>query len=294
MSAERWLYVGLFGLIGCGPLAGGDYYGEPLFEIEGSVQADFQLDYDGDIGVALLWSNETDLAAQAVLVETRFPARYKLKIFRPPAQDSALQVIGGQVLEASVGQILLFEDRNSDGVWNAEDEALVGGAYNSAVLYVPDANSPYDAGVDVPQNPNGAQTWIPSGGFHFVEVGRGAVCEVEWESWMSPLDASRATLYVGYFDALGTDWDCDGRADFNEESLAPPVQGNEDWNFDECPPFEVMLQECDYARELLDAGNFQPGADDVFGLAWLAEYRDCYLQVCPEVVEAYLMAFGEP
>ena len=94
MSAERWLYVGLFGLIGCGPLAGGDYYGEPLFEIEGSVQADFQLDYDGDIGVALLWSNETDLAAQAVLVETRFPARYKLKIFRPPARDSALQVIG--------------------------------------------------------------------------------------------------------------------------------------------------------------------------------------------------------
>ena len=63
--------LGCLALVGCGPLAGGDYYGQPLFEIEGSVQSEFELTYDGDVGVALLWSNEAelDLSAQAVLVD---------------------------------------------------------------------------------------------------------------------------------------------------------------------------------------------------------------------------------
>lgn len=298
MSVERWIglgaLLGLVGLVGCGPLADTTYYGEVLFQIEGTVQADeLNVDFEGDVGVALLWSNESgfDLTAQSVLVETRFPTRYTLKIFRPPGEDTALEMPGQEALLASVGQILLYEDIDSDGVWNQEEEELIGGAYNAAVLFVPDGAVPYaEQAVGDPMSPSDVDgfvpEFIPDTGFHLVEVAPGPACELAWEYWMAPADASRATLYVGYYD-VGLDWDCDAEDDWGEWFGAQAPDGSL-WFDDECPPPDILESDCSFLEEmLLEQASGDPTFEfDDFLEGWLWMTEDpCYEAVCPIPLE---------
>lgn len=271
-----WLALVVLGT-GCGPLADGKYYGEPLFSIEGVVQADEELDVAGEVGVALLWSNESvlDAGAQAVLVETRFPARYRLKVFQPPAAETVLATVGGVPVEASVGQILLFGDDDGDGVWNPEQEALVGGAYNAAVLYVPGADEG-EGSAALPVD------WQPEPGFHLMSKEPGPVGGRTWEEWMEPANPTGATLHVGYYGGLGVDWDCDGEEDFADDIFQPGLD-----NGLECAPAEVLDDEC--AEAALLADEVEIGALGPSSLEWLLAWHEelasgCHAQVCPDEV----------
>ena len=275
MSGEIRCCV-LLGLVGCGPLAGSDWYGEALFAIEGVVQADE--DIGDDVGVALLWSNEQALdgGTQAVVVETRFPARYRLKIFQPPPSETVLATVGGVPVEASVGQILLFAD-DGDGVWQPETEALVGGAYNAAVLYVPGTDALEAAPVE----------WQPSAGFHLMSKEPGPICGRTWEQWMEPADPRAATLQVGYYGGLGDDWDCDGERDFAGDLFQPGL---------DCAPTEVLEDECAMAELVAD----QVAIGDVGAPSrgWIEDFHGrlvegCHPQVCGETIDR-LGALLEP
>lgn len=281
--------LALLAVTSCGGLADGEYYGQVLFEIEGSVQAETVYDFEGQVGVALLWTHDDAVAdVQTVLVETEFPARYRIKIYKEPAEDSRVQVIGGQTLQASVGQILLYEDHDEDGVWNEETEPLIGGAYNAAVLYVPDGPLPYEDPDLVSAIEDGLvpqPLWTPSQGFHLVNVAPGPFCQLDWESWMERADERHATLHIGYYAGLGADWDCDGQADFE----APSLDGSDDYFDDECAPDEILLEECDLLREVLVDFSATDPSDAAYQ-DWLqgwfpdAQYASCFLNVCPDVV----------
>ncbi len=310
----------MLALAGCGSLAGKDYKGEPLFQIEGVVQSDAAMQLRGEVGVALLWANDTavELSTQAVVVETQFPARYTLKIYQAPPEASKLRVAGGQVLEASVGQILLFEDLDGSGTWDTETEPLIGGAYNAAVLFVPGSDLPYvpdqaepavappsgtdddpDFDPEDPEDPRVTEPpgplWTPTGGFHLIEVAPGPFCQLPWEAWMQRADETAATLHIGYYGNVGSDWDCDGNPDFDDsiESGSNDAAGAPD-NFgpdgEPCPPEDILTMECmGILEEIGQLGGLPPDeAQDVLGylLGWVADYPQCIEEYCPEVAAA--------
>ena len=75
----RWFV--LLALVGCDPLAGNEYVGEPLFTLSGTLSAP-----DDDVrGVALVWQDPKGaggpgVATTAVPVALEFPAAFRVSI----------------------------------------------------------------------------------------------------------------------------------------------------------------------------------------------------------------------
>ncbi|MEZ4320283.1 MAG: hypothetical protein R3F61_22580 [Myxococcota bacterium] len=281
MSAERPVLVGLLALLsGCGSLVGGDYRGEVLFEIEGQVYTDgFQS--DGDVGVALVWSNgfDEDLGAQSVVVKTAFPARYTIQIYQPPAETTLIPFLGNEDLRAAVGDIVLYEDLDGDGRWSREVEPIVGGAFDAALIWV-DGASPTFAEASSP-----VLDWEPDPGYSL--IGREGIfsCYQDWQAFLRPLPDRRADLQVSYYFPGLYDWNCDGTWGWED-----PNQGLPPDFVEECDP-EIAADVCtQYLLEFADPTQADPQflAEQVAFLQDDPFFRSCFEQGCPELLESLL------
>lgn len=153
------------GLSACGePLVDGDYHGEALFELEGSVL--LQKDYwetlenpngapfpPGELRLAVFWATNingpssqsveaVDVVEQQAVTTTSFPAKFKMSLFTPPPAELLAEAPEGEG-EVALGLVLVYTDKNGDGRWTREEDALVGGAPAQALVYTPGgASSP--------------------------------------------------------------------------------------------------------------------------------------------------------
>ncbi|MCB9675498.1 MAG: hypothetical protein H6737_10305 [Alphaproteobacteria bacterium] len=285
MSAERLVLVGAFAMVaGCGSLVGGDYNGEVLYEIEGQVYTD-GFDVEGDVGVALVWSNgfRESLGSQPVVVKTAFPARYTIQIFQPPADDTLVPFLGDSRIQAAIGDIILYEDANEDGRWSRDTEAVVGGAFGASLIWVKDVEAELAAQfangdpVDVPPM---AMGWVPTEGFNLVGRDAPFSCVEPWDQWLYPLENRRADLQVSYFFPGVFDWNCDGVWGWDQPGLPPDIPINE-----ECLPDVADVWCNDLAVSLQDPSVDPAFVDEQGWVAGDPYLYDCLLQFCPEVLE---------
>jgi hypothetical protein len=316
MSAERWCLLSLLATTGCGSLVGGDYRGEVLMEIQGAVLMQGDLSFDDDIGVALLWTNDDQAAvgAQSVVVQTAFPARYTIQIHSEPREGTRLSLLGVDAFDASIGQIVLYQDLDGDGTWAGPGrEPVVGGAFDTAVVWIPpvrtEANgqeaAPPDV-VDFGEFLPTIENWQPRTGFQLVEVSRPPVCGIPLSDIFFERTDNRATLHVGGLRNAYFDWDCDGFGDYDLGAQptepgspdAPPDGPTWDDGFgiETCPPEDILQLECENLAYLLQDPDVT--GDPGFLVELETFYEDWWLECmepqCYEVVEAYRVASEQP
>ncbi len=281
--------------LGCGTVVGGTYRGEVMLEIEGDVFVESPLALDSAVGVAVLWTKggaETS-RYQTATVDTSFPARYRLRLYRPPDRSTRVRLMGHEGIEASIGTIVLFEDRDGDGRWaGAEAEPIVGGAFDSAVVWVDDPDALREvlgpaAQAGIPDSPVWAGIpWAPSPGFQLVEVPIPPVCGLPLDAILFQRPDNRVTLYVGGLRSATYDWDCDGAADFDSAHPEEPA------TLPDCGPPESLEQECLFLESTLTDEMY---ADPVVIYAYDEQWwLDCLAEVCPETVEHFLDIYEEP
>lgn len=157
MKARVWigalLAVVVHAVSACGQLAvDGDYLGEPLFEIAGTVTLDagaMPTGARGELRVALFWARPANASSagdtldsvtaveQDVGAASSFPARYTLTVHEPP--PASLVGTAADVKGAfGLAMLLVYLDVDADGRWDRGSEDLVGAATDTAVLYAPD------------------------------------------------------------------------------------------------------------------------------------------------------------
>ncbi len=271
-------------LCGCGSLVDGSYVGEPLMTITGQVRVD-EIDPQVEVGVALLWSwgDLIDLSTQQVSVETSFPARYRIDVFRAPPEETLAPFLGIDDVNASVGDIVLFEDLDGNGLWDFDREALIGGAFEESVLWIEPEEGrddwladPWQDNADSIDDPD----WLNLPGFHLVEREAPFSCLEPSQNWLFLAPDSQADLEVGYFFPAGFDWDCDGSSD------------EEFW--EECDQIEVDM--CAVVQDALMVGTTEPE----FQLEVLATlvfddiFRECTETACGEAVDALVEQVCQP
>lgn len=320
MSAERlsWSLLLPLVLAGCGSLAGGDYRGEVMMAIEGTVYVEDDLGLDDDIGVALLWTNgeaATD-ELQSVVVDTSFPARYELKLYKPPPAQTRLPLLGNEEMSASIGQIVLFFDADGDGAWDRVHEPIVGGSYDSAIVWVDDATRAQQAlsggaeadegsgepDVLYPEDPDepawayDSVGWTPRAGFQLVDVPVPPACGLPLDSILFERPDNRAILHVGALRNTWYDWDCDGITGYDEWDYENVESGSDDippdapepleWEGGECGPTEYLVGDCEFLATLLDDDEYWAWLDEpyvLFDPYWL----ECMAEQCPDLVTAF-------
>jgi hypothetical protein len=260
-------------LAGCGSLADGDYRGEVLLEMDGQVLMDGSLGFDSDLGVAVHWSRALtpEAGAQSVVVATEFPANYSVQFFHPPAGTTFIPLFGEEGLNAAVGEIVVFEDVDGDDRWSPDREPVMGGSFDTTLLWVQDAQSERLA-------PNGG--WTPKEGFNLVRRIDAFSCINPWELWLEELVEPRTDLYVGANWALAFDWDCDGQSE-------PGYQVDEQFG---CPGTEALIPECEYLQQAASNPDGSVAVEQGYLLQADPVYLECLNQVCPEVVGPLLQA----
>lgn len=214
----RWV-AAVAGLGACGnPLVTGDYRGERLARIEGSVLMDgtsFDWD-DSDLRVALFWANDHGFAEQDVVVTTAFPARYTLDLYHPPPEHVRFDA------EWSASRVAaaiptLYIDSDGNGAWSEEEE-VVGGSPDIALVWSdPDhKGSEREGFIDV--QPGFQTMWTER------------ACDSEQLSSQTafwPADDFPVDLWVGPIWKWLTDWDCDGGVEEWDE-ICPPDEACDD------------------------------------------------------------------
>lgn len=124
-------------LLGCGdPLVEGDYRGQPLIEISGTIRVEDSLTsaQAAAVRVGLLW---VGAAQQGDLTQGRsessFPARYSMKVFaRPPTR--AMRTLPDRGGLQGTARIVLYIDENGDDQLDSL-ERIVGAAPNQVLAY---------------------------------------------------------------------------------------------------------------------------------------------------------------
>ena len=143
---KRLALLPLLLLTACGgPFVDGDYQGEPLLTVQGSIfLGQGQLEAARDIvrvQTALFWVNPADpeledlqvLDQQQVQASADLPTRYRIDVFRVPT-GIARTPIGGAGDSYSVAAIVLFDDKDRDGTKD-RNEDLIGGSGSHVVLH---------------------------------------------------------------------------------------------------------------------------------------------------------------
>lgn len=114
-------------ILGCGDgVVSGDYPGEPLFHVSGTLALDESvLRLGRDYGVTVAWAGGEVVDTPKAFIDTTFPAFYELDLYYPPPDDTPaiLEIDGVRVRGAA---IFLYEDLDGDDVWNSDDEPFVG------------------------------------------------------------------------------------------------------------------------------------------------------------------------
>lgn len=280
LTFERIGWASLLSLLaGCGELAGSDYRGEVLLSLAGRVLSDGTEDLEEEVGVTILWSLQLDQSAeqQAVVTHTSFPSRYTLELYHPPQASELQPLMGQEWLPAAVGQPILFEDLDRDGLWDQTRERLVGGAFDRAIVWI--------ASIGEPREEVGG--WVPeSSGFHVVELlQQPCVDRSSPEIGLLPVEERQTDLEIGYYYQASFDWDCDGEDDWNPDGTSPDP-------FGECAEAENYLQECEaFLAALDDPGLSQEYLEELYGDPLLSQ---CLEEICPDTIDELVDAADCP
>jgi hypothetical protein len=203
-------------LVGCGDgLVDGDYRGEPLLKIQGSVITDSspeELDWpDGELRISLhwaQWSGESGFGSydsDDLETITSFPARYELNVYQPPPQEARFSPHWAGDREIAVGTPLLYVDRNDNFLWDSEDEPMVGGSYDVVAVYLDDGQ--FDEDGDTGSVSDGFVTLRPGYQKMYANVD---YCsgEAEADTEFFPVEDEPVHLYVGLVWEDLVDWTC--------------------------------------------------------------------------------------
>ena len=143
MSTARAAIItaAIIGIGGCGdPLVEGDYRGQALFELSGTIRVMDSVAQDraGDVRVGLLWvgaAEHGDLTQGRS--ESSFPARYSMQVFtNPPGR--AMQKTPDSDGAHGVARIVLYVDEDGDERLDPL-EPLVGAAPNDVLAFFTDS-----------------------------------------------------------------------------------------------------------------------------------------------------------
>ncbi len=218
---------------GCGDaLVSGQYQGEPLAVLEGSVVVELeQSTYapsSAPLRVALFWVTAAsgDLATlspraafveQGVDMRISLPSRYTMRIYTPPSEAVLPE---GRESGLVVALILLYEDVDGDGVWDRASEPMVGGASKHLLVYA-------DGDIEA-ESLGGAL----SAGYHLMTVEGAGGCEGAGtlERMRSPSAGERAADIVITSDlsTLMPDPDCDGEVEDWKRTIEERQAGDDD------------------------------------------------------------------
>ncbi len=180
--------------------------------------------------VGVFWSRkgaqrgaDEDAVEQQALTAAGFPARYMLTLYRPPPATVVREEPSGRY---ALGLILVYVDHDEDGVYDAGEDQIVGGAAERALLWT-------EAGAKVGEVSFAA-------GYHRVRVSD--QCAEGGAVSLEPAEESTTPLTVDvsaeFLRGLVLDEDCDGRGD----------------DFDLCPEPDQIHLVCDE-----DSEDFDPG-----------------------------------
>jgi hypothetical protein len=214
MKTRATLLILALGLVSCGePLATGDYLGEPLIRVEGTIYLEDGGQFTpANLSVGLFWTNDLtaqwldDSAAnvneQNAVVGGTFPARYSVTFYEPPGPE-VLKDVPDTEGAIATALILVYSDVNGDGRLNlTENEPVVGGSLKYVLGYVPAPFSSEHLGGEVSQ------------GYHLLRIlPPEQACEDDFDlAALRPADEGlNVDLIVGpdVRDQL-PDLDCDG------------------------------------------------------------------------------------
>lgn len=127
----------LAALISCGdPLVEGDYRGQPLISLSGTIRVNDSLSAEeaATVRVALLWigaGQQEDLTQARS--ESAFPARYTLDVFTPPPARAMRELTDRDGLYA-LARIVLYLDADGDERLGAR-ESMVGASPDQVLTY---------------------------------------------------------------------------------------------------------------------------------------------------------------
>jgi hypothetical protein len=131
-------------LAGCDSLAGGDYVGEPMFTLSGTLSSKGSASNDHALGLSLMWQDSggaggPGIAASPVPVSLEFPATLRVSIALPPPDaarfgfdDSPAELAEAYLVivgtDAEVPRQMRGIDRSHVLVWASGDIAEGGQA----------------------------------------------------------------------------------------------------------------------------------------------------------------------
>lgn len=237
-------------LIACGdPLVGGSFRGRPLLHLSGAIElpeganflddalceaaifdcyaacttpecpaceADWAACVDAppsaqpsDFRLGIFWAQGQGSAVvqQYSLTVSSFPARYGATLYAPPPAGLLQPAAQGQF---ALGLVMVYLDRDDDGIYSAGVDPIVGGADGRAVLYTP-------GGVD------DDRFGVLGPGYHRMSVL--SVCTPDGGELIAEADRSDVILTLTADPELQRrlllDPDCDG--DFDDFAACDPL-----------------------------------------------------------------------
>ena len=127
----------------CGdPLLDGNYRGEPLFTVTGTITVGENASAFASetTRVAVLWigSQQQELFGQG-LSQSSFPARYELTIYSEPANGARQKIPNSEFLYA-LARVVLYQDLNGNEQLDP-GEPLTGGAEEQLIAFFPEAGT---------------------------------------------------------------------------------------------------------------------------------------------------------
>jgi hypothetical protein len=125
---RRLVPLAVAALLGCGDrLAGGDYPGEPLASIGGSMIPTPETEVTGPVRLALVWYPQwlaaetptTEPTALAIVTEDvevqgTFPVDFRFPVYRPPPPPALAPLAEGLAGKGAFGILLAYHDRDGD------------------------------------------------------------------------------------------------------------------------------------------------------------------------------------
>ncbi len=217
----------VLGLSACGdPLVDGDYRGEPLYTLSGTVIADLAPeDYgwpEGELRISIDWAEwEGEEEHGAYDVEqletiTSFPAQFDIHIYHPPPEEAFFESPWIPGTQIAIGTPLLYIDEFANGSWAFEDEEVVGGSFDTVLVYAAQDSDviEFDTQLGHFQTLNDGfwpdQFQLKQG--YQLMFAYSELCDGELDSVSDFFPAYDAPvyLYVGDFWSGYFDWECDG------------------------------------------------------------------------------------
>ncbi|MFO0744532.1 MAG: hypothetical protein U1F43_02525 [Myxococcota bacterium] len=258
------------GVAACGEQAvGGDYQGEALVAIEGTLALSGAgtSGASGELRAALFWARPGGASADGKLFDSvtaveqevgaasTFPARYALTVHRPPP-DALITTAADVTGRYATAMVLVYLDVDGNKAWDRASEPLVGSARDTVVLFAPDGLT-------------GGRFGVLGKGFHLLRAS-GASSGVTCGASLAEADPSTVPIVVDMRfpgKALG-DLDCDGVID--------------EWS-GTCPALSDVWEECRETGEHDEDGL----CSACEGLLWdespSTEQCDAWLAACEQL-----------